>query len=309
MTATNETPVPAPESGVRWQNLALAALLAGAAGIAFAPIFVRLSEIGPSATAFHRLFLALPLLLMWTRFEGPANGSGRRPGRKEAILLVVAGLVFAADLAFWHWSILLTSVANATLLANFAPVFVTLGAWLILKERISARFMAALAVSLAGTAVLVGTSFEIDRQHVIGDGLGIITAVFYGGWLLTVKQLRATLDTGTILFWSGLVAAAALLPVALISGESLFAPTLTGWMILLGLAWLCHCCGQGLIAQALAHLPASFSSLVLMLQPVVSALLAWAILSEPLQPLQAAGGLVVLFGIMLARGAVREAQG
>ena len=130
--------------------------------------------------------------------------------------------------------------------------------------------------------------------------LGILTAVFYAAYILTVKQVRRTIATGTLMFWSAIISAAALLPIAVISGEGLIAHSLYGWTILVGLALLSHCGGQGLIAYALAHLPASFSSLTLLLQPVVAAFLAWMVLAEPLGGLQAAGGSVVLAGILLA---------
>jgi hypothetical protein len=48
-------------------RLAFAGLIAGAVGIAFAPLFVRWSEVGPAATAFHRLLMALPILVACRR--------------------------------------------------------------------------------------------------------------------------------------------------------------------------------------------------------------------------------------------------
>jgi drug/metabolite transporter (DMT)-like permease len=74
-----------------------------------------------------------------------------------------------------------------------------------------------------------------------------------------------------------------------------------GWWMLVGLALISHAAGQGLIAYALAHLPAAFSSVSLLSQPVMAALLAWVLLSEGLMPLQILGGLIVLAGIYLAR--------
>ena len=67
------------------------------------------------------------------------------------------------------------------------------------------------------------------------------------------------------------------------------------------LAWISHCAGQGLIAYSLAHLPAAFSSVSLLFQPVMAAVFAWILLAEPLVPLQIVGGVIVLFGIYLAR--------
>ena len=108
---------------------ALIALLTGAAAIAFAPIFVRWSEVGPSATAFWRIALALPVLALWMSAERRSSAAAATTRAAPAALtasdrrrLLLAGLFFAGDLAVWHWSIRFTSVANATLLANFTPV-------------------------------------------------------------------------------------------------------------------------------------------------------------------------------------------
>ena len=103
--------------------------------------------------------------------------------------------------------------------------------------------------------------------------------------------------------WSSLVTAAFILPVALAAGESLFPTSLNGWLVLLGLALIAHAAGQSLIAFALAHLPAPFSAVSLLVQPVAAALFAWVLLAEPLGPLQILGGLVVLGGIYWARRA------
>jgi drug/metabolite transporter (DMT)-like permease len=290
------------DGGVRIARIALAALLCGAVGIAFAPIFVRLSELGPSATAFHRLALALPALWLWRHVEGRGARPAARPAsRSDYLGLVVAGLFFAGDLAFWHWSVRLTTVANATLLANFAPVFVTLAAFALFGERFSRMFLVGMALALVGACVLMGRSLTLSLTHLFGDTLGIVTAMFYAGYIVAVGRLRARFSTATIMAWSGLVTCAALLPVALLSGESLIATTAYGWAVLLGLALISHAGGQSLIAYALAHLPAALSSVSLLLQPAVAALLAWIILDEALGPWQALGALIILVGIYLAR--------
>ena len=290
------------DGGVRIARFALAALLCGAVGIAFAPIFVRLSELGPSATAFHRLALALPALWLWHHMEDRSARPAARPAsRADYLGLVVAGLFFAGDLAFWHWSVRLTTVANATLLANFAPVFVTLAAFALFGERFSRTFLVGMALALVGACVLMGRSLTLSLTHMFGDALGIVTAMFYAGYIVAVGRLRARFSTATIMAWSGLVTCAALLPVALLSGESLIATTAYGWAVLLGLALISHAGGQSLIAYALAHLPAALSSVSLLLQPAVAALLAWIILDEALGPWQALGALIILVGIYLAR--------
>jgi drug/metabolite transporter (DMT)-like permease len=292
-------------TALRAERIALAALLAGACAIAFAPIFVRLSELGPSATAFWRVAFAVPALLLWLTAEqrrlGPA---ARRPAAAgDWWLLGLAGFCFAGDLAFWHWSITLTSVANSTLLANFAPIFVTPAAWLLFGERIRPAFLAGMVLAIVGAGLLMSQSLTLSIDHIVGDALGIVTAAFYAAYMLTVSRLRATFSTATIMAWSAIATAIFLWPVALASGESLIAGTAYGWAVLLGLAMLSHSGGQSLIAYAFAHLPASFSSVALLLQPAVAALLAWILFAEPLGPLQALGGAVILAGIVLARRA------
>jgi drug/metabolite transporter (DMT)-like permease len=280
-------------------NPALGALLLGAACIALSPIFVRLSEAGPTATAFWRVALAVPVLWLLILFrKGPAGGNFS--GKK--FLLLAAGIAFAGDLAFWHTSIQLTSVANSTLLANLASIFVTLTAWILFREKPTGVFLAGLAAALAGVAMLVKTSLEFSPTGFLGDALGLVTAMFYAGYILAVKGLRDRGETALrLMAITSTLTAVILFPVALASGEPMLPHTAYGWTILLGLALISHAAGQGLIAYALAHLPATFSSVGLLLQPVIAAGFAWVLLAEPLVPLQIAGGVVVLIGIYLAR--------
>jgi drug/metabolite transporter (DMT)-like permease len=280
-------------------NPALAALLAGAACIALSPIFVRVSEAGPIPTAFWRVALAVPVL--WLLYFAKPRARARRYAGKWPLLLA-AGFVFAGDLAFWHKSIQLTSVANSTLLANLASIFVTLAAWVFLRQRPSGLFLAGLAAALAGVALLVHTSLGFSASGLAGDALGVVTAMFYAGYILAVKALRDRGETTLhLMALTSTITALLLFPVALASGEQMLPSSAFGWWMLIGLALVSHAAGQGLIAYALAHLPAAFSSVSLLSQPVMAALFAWALLAEGMVPLQLLGGLVVLAGIYLAR--------
>lgn len=285
------------------QRLALAALVLGALAIAFSPIFVRISEVGPTATGFYRAILAVPPLWLWWRFMPAQKTESAMGGFPPLAMILLPGLLFAGDLFFWHLAIKYTSVANATLLSNFAPVIVTLGAWLILRERITSKFLFAMVVAICGALMLVGASLQIGGDHVFGDMLAFTTAVFYGAYMITVAKLRGRHSTQELMVWSSLVTGLALLPVVWLMGEDLMPASPGGWLILFGLAWLSHALGQGLIAYALGHLPASFSSLVVLIQPVAAAFFGWIWLGEGLAPLQLAGGVVVLIGILLARRA------
>jgi drug/metabolite transporter (DMT)-like permease len=281
--------------------LALAALFAGATAIATAPLFVKVSETGPVATAFWRVFLALPPLWMWALMsEGRQHAAHLRMHRG---LMMAAGIFFAGDLAVWHWSILLTSVANTTLLANLAPIFVTAVAWFVFRETPRKLFLAGLAAAIAGTLLLIGANFGQSGSASLGDALGVITAMFYAAYQITVTRLRAHVPTASLMAWSSAIMAALLLPIAWISGEQLLPHTNAGWLKLIGIALFAQVIGQSLIAWAMAHLTATFSSVGLLLQPVMATLFAWILLGEIVGPLQFAGGVLVLAGIALARQA------
>lgn len=281
--------------------LATLALFAGATCIAFAPILVRMAETGPVATAFWRVLLSLPIAWIWFVQQMRTVPSGSHV--RAISPLALAGLFFACDLGVWHVSILYTAVANATLLVNLAPVFVTLGAWILFKQRARAMFWLGLALALSGAALLVRASPGANRTQLTGDGLAIAAALSYAGYQLCVIAARASWPTGAIMAVAGTLTCAALLPYMLLSDEVLIPSSFAGWSVLVALAVVAQLGGQGLITYSVAHLSASFSSVGLLLQPVMATIFAWALLGEPLSWPQALGGVVVLTGIAIARRA------
>lgn len=283
-------------------RLALLALVLGALGIGFAPIFVRLADVGPAASAFYRTGLAVPLFLIAPFLPpAPRQRIDMPQSTRELLLLMLSGVFFAGDLGFWHLSIGATSIANATLFTNFAPVIVSLVAWRFFGERITLRFVIGLLVALMGAVLVLGDSLERGGSHFSGDLLAFASALFYAFYLLSVSRLRRLYSTLTLMTWSSLATALVLICVALLSGEIMVPQSAAGVLPLAGLALVSQVGGQGLIAYALAHLPVSFSSLGLLLQPAFATLFAFALLGEPLGALQAAGGGVILAGITLAR--------
>jgi len=285
----------------------LFALLLGACCIGLAPIFPKWAfdierasgvaqPLGIIAAGFWRMALATPVLwlLLVQRPPEPALGS------RDRWLLLLPGLAFAADMAAWHKSFEYTSVANSTLLANFATIVVSLTGWVALGERITGQLIAGALLALLGAGVLLGVDFSVGSDPLLGDGLALLAACFYASYLLAIKRLRARFSTARIMAYNTVVSALGLLLIAFVLGEGLWPHDPRAWWLLVALALVAQVGGQGLITYSMAHLPASFASIALLVQPVVAAAVSWVLFDQALGPLQLAGGVLVLAGVTLA---------
>ncbi|WP_439604838.1 DMT family transporter, partial [Shinella sp.] len=161
--------------------------------------------------------------------------------------------------------------------------------------------LAGLGLTLIGVLVLKGGPSALGGGQLAGDATAVVAALFYAGYMLSLGHIRSRFSTLRIMVWTTFSAAVCILPVALFFEGGMVPATLFGWTMLIGLALISHVAGQGLVTYALAYLPTAFSSLTLLLQPVVAAILAWAILAEPVGAMQAVGGAIVLIGILVAR--------
>ena len=306
-------------------TLAAAGVVLGAIATSSNPVFVRLSDVPETASAFHRMAWALPAFALWgfaaglgTRRTGAGKGRGapvvaQRPRsrrlvrsigipteRRDLLLLVLCGVFFAGDLAALHAAVNLTTAANAILFLNAQPIYVSIGAWLLFGERVGPRFIGATALAMSGVVVLTWTSADLGAGHALGDALGVVAGVCYAGYILAASRLRTDYSSLAINVATCLVGAPLLLAAALATGQSVAPPTVNDWFLMIGLGVVAHACGQGLIVWGLAHLPAAFASVSLLVAPVSSAALAWLLLAEPLGLVQVAGMALVLAGVQLA---------
>lgn len=281
---------------------ALAVLIFGAVVIGFVPILVRLSDTGSAAAGFWRLVFALPLLaLLAQRGGGGQGGLGRLPSR----LALIAGLMFALDLGFWHYGIALTSVANATVLTNLTPVVVTAVAWIFLAQKPRMLFLVAVGLAIGGAGLMAAAKGGAPGvSPAWGNAAAALTALWYAFYFLAVSAARRTEAATRIMFWSSLTGAPLLLIAALALGEPILPASLGGWAACAGLGVL-HVAGQGAIAWALGRLPPATASVVVLIQPLVAAIAGWILFSEALGPVQALGGAITLAGVALAQWSAR----
>ena len=280
--------------------VAFLALLLGGIAIGFAGIFMRLSDVNPVASAFWRMALAAPLFWGWAFAVGKQDkATGKRTGMSGVLLLT--GLCFACDLGLWHMSLHYTTVANATLLSNLAPIVIAVWMWIAHSTRFAGIFIIGMVSALAGAFLLIGPNAAIGGDKLLGDGLGLSTALFYAAYQLAVKSARNHYSTARLMAWSTTVTGLTLLPFALAMEGAFFPATTWGWWPLLGLAVICQIGGQAVIAYALAHLTAALSSVSLLIQPLTAAIAAWIIFHEVLSPIQRLGGLMLILGIYLSK--------
>ena len=278
--------------------LAFVALVLGAVAMGASVLFVRWADVGPYASAFWRVFLALPFLWAWMRLDARPMASVPLWSDRTVWL---AGVFFTGDLFFWHLAILGTTVANATFLATTSPIWVGLGAFALLHEAVGQRILIGLALCIVGGFALLGESYGFVPQRLLGDLYGVATAVCFGCYVLAVRAARARHGAAELMFASTAITAACLFVIAFAFEPRILPQSTQGLFTLLALAIISQVGGQGLMALALGTLPATFSALVIFLEAIAAATFGWILLNEPLGILQALGGVLILFGIYVAR--------
>jgi drug/metabolite transporter (DMT)-like permease len=280
------------------------ALLVGLAAISFGAIFARWAALPGVVAGFYRqfiMFIALTpffaLRLRRARHTGPAMGPTMT--RRAVWLSLLAGLFFAADLAFWLTSLNHTSAANSVLLANTAPLYVGLGAMLLFNERLGTAFWLGLAVALSGSALIVRHDLRISSSVGIGALLGLAAGLTYGLYLLTISRARRGIDALSSAWVTSISGGLVLLALNVGLRQSLagFAPR--QWLALAAMGLISQTIGWVTLNYVLGKLPAGIVSVTLLAQPVATSLLSIPLLSEDLSQTQVIGGLVVLSGIAI----------
>ncbi len=278
----------------------MAALVFGGCVIGLAPILARLTETGAAAGGFWRLLFAAPILALMT---WRSDRGVRRPSR----LVLIAGVMFALDIAFWHYGVRYTTVANATILTNLTPVIVTFVAWVFLRERPRALFLLAVAIAVSGAAMMAlarDGAGAVGLDPPLGDALSAGSALWYAFYMLAVGIARKRESMGQVMVWSSAMGAACLLAIALALDEPILPAGPAGWAACLGLGFV-HIAGQGSIAWAMGRLPTATASVVILVQPAVALALGWLLFAEAIGPLQGTGAIIALAGVALSQWASR----
>ena len=271
----------------------------GAMLIGFAPIFVKWSLLSSSAIAFYRMFLTLPFLFGLNYL---LNGKLKFQvkNKKTIIYAAFASLAFTTDLTLWHYSMGITSVSNATIIVNSAPIFVAILSFIFFKEKLSKGFVISFLVTYLGIVGLIYYSNNYINGKVLGDILCMIAAFFYAVYLLVIARLGKE-NSLNIIFYTTLFCCLFSIVPMLIEGGDIFPSSNFEWINLLLLAVLCQLGGQYLITHAIGKISASEGSIGLLMQPITATILAAFLFNEILNITQIIFVFVALFGIYLAR--------
>lgn len=285
------TATPAAPAG----RYAFAALILANLILALGPWMVRLADVGPVSSGFWRMALAAPFLLLLARL-----GSKERLAPSAALVgvVILGGLFFAADLAAWHVGIKLTKLANASLFGNCSSFIFAIYGFLVLRALPKRLQLAALGLAATGTALLLGSSYEMSPHHFTGDLFALLAGLFYTFYLVAVDRARRTMAPMPVLAIATAAGALPLLLLALAIGETVVPGD---WTPLILLSFGSQVVGQGLLVYAMGHLSPVVVGIGLLTQPAASALIGWLAYGERLSLADAAGALLICIALVLIR--------
>src|SRR3954468_103708 len=286
---------PASRSEARAGRFAFPALIVGNLVLALGPWMVRLADVGPIASGFWRLGLAVPLLLLLARQQA---GPQIAPNRGLVVLLSIAGLFFAADLASWHVGIRMTKLANASLFGNSSSIFLVLYGFLRLKRLPRPVQALAIACAAIGAGLLLGSSWELSPEHFTGDLFTMLAGLFYTFYLIVVDRARKVMKPMPVLAIATTAGALPLLLFAMLIGDPVVPHN---WAPLVLLALGSQVIGQGLLVYGVGYLSPVVVGVGLLAQPVGGALIGRLAYGETMSAADIAGAVLIPASLILIR--------
>ncbi|MBA17917.1 MAG: EamA family transporter [Sphingomonas sp.] len=273
----------------------LAAIVVANVALAFGPLLVRMSDVGPVAAAFWRVAMAVPVLFMVAL---AMRSNPIRDLRGIWGLVALGGLAFAGDLASWHTGITRTTLANATLFGNSATFIYPIYGFLIARMWPTRWQTVALLLATGGAALLMGRSAELSARNLAGDLFCLFAGMLYAIYFICMARARQRVATAPALALFSLSALLPLLLLSLVLGERIVPGN---WAPLLILTLSSQLLGQGCMSYALGHLPPIVIGLALLLQPIVAGITGWIVYDERLTTADWIGALLVAVALVLVR--------
>ncbi|MFB6361291.1 MAG: DMT family transporter [Halobacteriales archaeon] len=278
----------------------LAALGLAVLAVSTSAILIRFSAAPSLVKAFYRVLFTVGLLapIAFLRHRSAIGGLTRR----QILTAGATGIALAIHFAAWFESLEWTSVAASVTLVQSQPLFVALGAFLVLDERLNRPIALGIAVAVAGILMMTVPGATLTgARPVYGNALAILGAVMMAGYVLAGRSLRQRIAVVPYVTVVYTVCAAMLLLFALGDGATVWlgAYPPQEWGLFLAMAVGPGLLGHTVLNWALKHVESSVVSVTLLGEPVGSTLLAVVLLREIPGLWTVAGGAVVLAGIYL----------
>ncbi len=286
-------------------------------------IKIAINEMSAVATLFNRLWIATIIFGLWsginqarTQIKDDKPVLPQQPyPTKEIAFLIAVGIVHVIGRLSWTWSLTQTGAANANalgslnplfttlggwLFGSLNPLFTTLGGWLFFNQIFGRKFIIGLILAIVGAIAVGFEDLLRSNNNFTGDAVALTSSIFYAANFLLIEQIRNKFSIITILLWRCVIATSLMIPVVLIFEKQVFPVSLSGWLVVFALAAICEALGHGLIVYSLKTFSSGFISLLLLLNPVIVAVLAWILFSENLSVFNLLGLALILGGIYLA---------
>jgi drug/metabolite transporter (DMT)-like permease len=274
-------------------------LILGIIFLSISPLFVRWADAPGVVTSFFRMTTVV-IITGLIFLIGKKPVVNQRISKKLWLLPILGGIFSGIDHTLWSTSIESTYVANATLLNYIAPLWVGLVAIFILREKYKSYFWAGMALVLAGAWIISGVNFsDLSTFSMRGEGFAIISSIFYAGYFIFSQRSRKHFPVLSYLLISSFAAMSVLLIIIISTGKTLFGYSGNTYLLFLLAGIISQFGGYYCINYALGEIPASIVSAVLILQPVLTALLAAQFVGEPIGVGQLLGGGLVLVGVYI----------
>jgi drug/metabolite transporter (DMT)-like permease len=270
-------------------------LLLGIIAISTASIFIKLCDAPALIISTYRMVLASLILMPWASNQKVWEGWEK----KDVAWLIFSGILLSLHFAFWIASLKYTSVASSVVLVTTHPIFVGIGSWLFLKERLGLNLILGIGLSVIGSGLIGYGDMALSKEALMGDGLALLGALAASGYFLVGRKMRKNQDLLAYIFPVYSTAGLVLIVLSLFFQKPFFGYSTTNYLFFLLLAIVPQLIGHTTFNWALKYLPASMVSITILGEPIGSTILAYFILGEGLTFWKILGGVSIFIGILI----------
>ena len=271
-------------------------LLLGIIAVSTASIFIKLCDAPALIISTYRMVLASLILMPWASYQKVWKGWEK----KDVAWLIFSGILLSLHFASWIASLKYTSVASSVVLVTTHPIFVGIGSWVFLKERLGLNLIIGIGLSVIGSGLIGYGDMALSKEALMGDGLALLGALAASGYFLVGRKMRKNQDLLAYIFPVYSTAGLVLIILSLFFRKPFFGYSSTTYLFFFLLALIPQLIGHTTFNWALKYLPASMLAITILGEPIGSTILAYFILGEGLTFWKILGGIFIFTGILIA---------